>query len=343
MPNHPRIRNAALLTLLSASACTTYDPLYCGDSASCKDPARPFCDLTGEYPASEGIARTCIPSPFDAGDGETGDGGSGSATDGGPGADSGVPNDAAPPCRWAPLSRLANVNTSGEAEYPGSLDSEGNALLFTQAGTGPGDGFYVATRETGDKAFGQPTPIAELSGDGVFRADPEISSSGLEILYRLIDGSAIESATRSSPAGEFGAPEGTGLTGTSPALSADSLSIYFLDEGNVQRARRRAIGEPWATPATVLPATGSLYYSIDISTDERRLLLTSLEIEPFPIFVADRDSVDDDFGAPVPLNEEILFPGAGIYSVSKWGASERQMVVSLQSDDGVDMYYSVCE
>lgn len=327
--------------LLSPGACTTYDPLYCDDARGCKDPDRPFCDLAGEYPASDGVARTCIPSPFDAGGGETGDGGTGSAADGGP--DGGVPSDAATPCNWAPLSRLANVNTPDEAEYPGSLDSDGTVLLFSRSGTDPDDGFYFATRPAGSQAFGKPVFISELSNDGAFRADTEISSSGLEIFYRLVEGSVIETATRSSLAAEFGPPEETGLTGGSPVLSAAGLSLYFLKEGSVQRTRRRAIGEPWGTPATVLPATGSLYYSIDISTDERRLLLTSLEIEPFPIFVAARESVDDVFGAPVPLNEDLLFPGASIYSVSKWGASERQMVVGLQAEGGVDMYYSICE
>jgi hypothetical protein len=173
--------------------------------------------------------------------------------------------------------------------------------------------------------------------------DPEVSSSGLEIFYQLVSGSAIETATRSSPAGEFGKPRGTGLTGGSPLLSADARSLYFLEEGSVQRANRSAIGEPWGSPVTVLPSNGALYYSIDISTDELRLLLTSLEIDPFPILVAERRSVDDDFGAPLPLNDEILLPGASIYSVSKWDASERQMVVSLQAEGELDMYYSVCE
>lgn len=333
---------AALLTLLSLGACTTYDALYCDEDRSCKDPARPFCDLAGEYPASDGVARTCIPSPFDAGDGATADAGSGDA-DGGAGSDAGPPTDAAASCNWSSLSRLANINTPEEAEFVGSLDSNGSTLLFNQSGTGPGDGFYFATREAADQAFDEPTLVSELSGDGVFRADPEISSTGLEIFYRVVDGSAIETATRASAAGEFGTPSDIGVVGSSPALSADGRSLYFLQEGGVQRVVRRAVGEPWGNPRTVLPANGALYISIDISTDELRVLLTSIEIEPFPILVAGRNSVDDDFGEPLPLNEDLLLPGAAIYSASKWGASERQMVVSLQAEGELDMYYSICE
>jgi alpha-tubulin suppressor-like RCC1 family protein len=62
--------------------CKSYDPLFCDENNPCPDPDRPFCDLRGEYPASEGVAKTCIPEPPDlepdAGDGATGpDGGDG--------------------------------------------------------------------------------------------------------------------------------------------------------------------------------------------------------------------------------------------------------------------------
>jgi uncharacterized delta-60 repeat protein len=44
-------------------SCKVYDPLYCDVDRPCEDPERPFCDLNGEYPASEGIKKTCIPQP----------------------------------------------------------------------------------------------------------------------------------------------------------------------------------------------------------------------------------------------------------------------------------------
>jgi alpha-tubulin suppressor-like RCC1 family protein len=73
----------AVATSCSVFACKAYDPLYCDENKPCNDPARPFCDLNGDYPDSEGVARTCIPEPAmepDAGDGE-------GTADGAPAAD----------------------------------------------------------------------------------------------------------------------------------------------------------------------------------------------------------------------------------------------------------------
>lgn len=49
------------------TGCRTPTPGYCDENTPCTDPATPFCDLNGEYPASEGIGRTCIPYPVDGG------------------------------------------------------------------------------------------------------------------------------------------------------------------------------------------------------------------------------------------------------------------------------------
>jgi hypothetical protein len=70
---HPaRIMGSKLVAVFCGmwllGACAKKDPLYCDEETPCTDPALPFCDLTGEHPASEGIGRTCIPDPFpDAG------------------------------------------------------------------------------------------------------------------------------------------------------------------------------------------------------------------------------------------------------------------------------------
>jgi alpha-tubulin suppressor-like RCC1 family protein len=66
------------LALLACPACEVKDPLYCDSNTPCNDPERPFCDLNGEYPASEGIKHTCIADPFGDGTpdgGQPGDGG----------------------------------------------------------------------------------------------------------------------------------------------------------------------------------------------------------------------------------------------------------------------------
>ena len=66
----PPVLSKALLCAAVATttvSCKKYDPLYCDESTPCTDPGRPFCDLHGTYPASDGVGRTCIPDPSDAG------------------------------------------------------------------------------------------------------------------------------------------------------------------------------------------------------------------------------------------------------------------------------------
>jgi hypothetical protein len=58
------LRPCFLVVLVTLAACYRHDPLYCDDPIDCADVSgRPFCDIAGEYPASDGIARTCIPDP----------------------------------------------------------------------------------------------------------------------------------------------------------------------------------------------------------------------------------------------------------------------------------------
>ena len=66
------------MVVFVATACSTRpDPLFCDELTPCQDPARPFCDLTGSYPASDGVARTCIPDPDSLPDGGVGGDGGG--------------------------------------------------------------------------------------------------------------------------------------------------------------------------------------------------------------------------------------------------------------------------
>jgi hypothetical protein len=61
------LRFALLAFVLVSSACTKRDGLYCDDTTPCTDPARPFCDLNGSFPASDGVGRTCIADPNNPG------------------------------------------------------------------------------------------------------------------------------------------------------------------------------------------------------------------------------------------------------------------------------------
>ncbi|HKE20655.1 MAG TPA: hypothetical protein VKB80_37530 [Kofleriaceae bacterium] len=339
----PTIKLSALFLLLLASAtgCTKYDPLYCDESMSCTDPARPYCDLAGEYPASAGVARTCIPSPFDAGM----DGGGGSSADaGGRRDDARSPGDAAADCRWVALSKLAAVNSS-DFEYPGSLDKGGLRLLFQRSGNVGPTGYFLASRDDPGQAFGGVDRIDALS-DVDTPGLPEISSSGLEFFYANSDNSGIQSATRGSLAGSFGSPEPTGLVGGSPSLSGNGLAMYFVaNDLTVRRATRTAIGQPWGTPETVLPTTG--YLSVDVSADELGLLLVPnpLESPQDPILITTRSSVDESFGPLTPVNDELYVP-EGVHTFARWDGNQTQMVVGVDpvdSNTGTDLYYSTCQ
>lgn len=43
--------------------CKQDSALFCDETTPCDDPERAYCDLEGAFPASEGIGRTCIPTP----------------------------------------------------------------------------------------------------------------------------------------------------------------------------------------------------------------------------------------------------------------------------------------
>lgn len=58
---------------LVAVACTRPDSLYCDQTTPCTDPARPFCDVAGEFSASDGVGRTCIADPGQDGEPDAGD------------------------------------------------------------------------------------------------------------------------------------------------------------------------------------------------------------------------------------------------------------------------------
>jgi hypothetical protein len=63
----PVVLSIGVVLAGSVAGCTVKDPLYCDlPDHPCIDPTRPYCDESAAFPASEGIAKTCIPSPFDA-------------------------------------------------------------------------------------------------------------------------------------------------------------------------------------------------------------------------------------------------------------------------------------
>ncbi len=63
------LETAVAIGLLAlAGGCSHKVDGYCDDKTPCDDPARPFCDVNGQYEASGFIGNTCIADPFpDAG------------------------------------------------------------------------------------------------------------------------------------------------------------------------------------------------------------------------------------------------------------------------------------
>ena len=60
-----------LVTVFLLAGCTRSDSLYCDEDTPCPDGQ--YCDLSGAYPASNGVGKTCIADPNSPGDGD-GDG-----------------------------------------------------------------------------------------------------------------------------------------------------------------------------------------------------------------------------------------------------------------------------
>lgn len=207
------ILRLGLGTAIFLSGCKVHDDLYCDEGRECTDPTRPYCDLTGAYPASEGIGRTCIPSPFDAGNGVA-DAGTSDASK----PDGSAELDASIACTWGRFSRLANVNTR-DAESVGSLDAEGLTLYLARFDKNGNGGIFVATRSSAGEAFGVPAEVVELRDEDLLKYGPDISATNLEIFYATGLGlTPIMTASRKTPTSTFGTPVSLEIGGLHPSL-----------------------------------------------------------------------------------------------------------------------------
>ncbi len=308
--------------------CNVTDPLFCDEQHPCTNPGRPFCDMAGTYPASGGVGKTCIPDPS----GAEADAGEGDAAP--PGLDAAVAADAGP-CSWSRLAPLANVNRGNEDEFLGSIDPDGRTLYF-----GRSDEFFRAGRLEPDQPFGAPEP---LDFDATGFLNPEVSASGLELFYADINEGTIGRATRMTLDAGFRDRDDAHLQGISPSLSGDGLSLYHVSFDKVYRVTRPSIDSAWEERELVIDSE-TLFFDVDVSPDELRLLLVANPLAgPIePLFVAERSSVDVEFGQPVPVDPAILFPDRVFYTYASWSGDGRQMVVSVSRDD-TDLHYTVCE
>lgn len=147
---------AAVLALVLCAGCIVHDPLYCDENTPCTMIDRPFCDLEGIYPQSEGHGRTCIANPFDGGLPPMPDAGADGSVDGAvPMPDAGAicGNDALELGETCDGTALAghDCTTIGEGFIGGTLACEASCARFDTTGctapAGCGDGLATGMEE----------------------------------------------------------------------------------------------------------------------------------------------------------------------------------------------------
>jgi hypothetical protein len=254
-------------------------------------------------------------------------------------------------CVWGKPSPDPFAQVNGpDHEESATLSGDGLTVFFTRFPV-EGQDFttdvFDATREAVDKPFSAARPVTEVSKAKENEIELEISGDGQEIFF-VRSSDDILSASRPVPGAAFGEVTATGLFGFSPTVSGDRLALYFidLDFTRILRATRTAIGEPWNTPVDV-GGLGS-FDTIDVSADERRMLLSQpADGVSQTVAIATRETADDPFGAPVSAGDVFrVEDDVASYVHATWDASGRQIVVTVEladTDTGADLYLSTCQ
>ena len=280
------------------------------------------------------------------------DGGAGTEIDatvvgGDPDAAPGEPDASQPPvgCTWSTPTDADFVNLNGpDLEQSPSFTADGRTVFYTvmPADESVPPDVWDAVREVDGQPFTGARLVGEVSSD-VSESEVEIAPADDEILF-VRDGAVILTAARLER-GPFGKVEDTGLIGSSPTLSGDGLDIYFLDRsnGSILHASRPTRADGFGSVDVVGQAGPYLW--LDVSANELRMLLSGPEDPETPaIAVAERGSVDEDFGEPMPAGPVMGDGGFPIPREAKWDGSGTKLVVSARREDGnTDLFYSACE
>ncbi len=260
-----------------------------------------------------------------------------------------APADAGEPpvkgCTWSALTDADFVNLNGpDLEQSPSFTADGRTIFFTvmPADESVPPDVWDAVREEAGQPFGGARLVGEVSS-AASESEVEIAPADDEIVF-VRDGAAILTAARLAE-GPFGEVEDTGLVGSSPSLSGDGLDIYFLDRanGSILHASR-ASREDGFESVEVVGRAGP-YLWLDVSANELRMLLSGPADRETPaIAIAERSSVDEEFGEPIPAGPAAGEDGFPIPREAKWDASGTQLVVSAGRMDGnTDLFFSRCE
>lgn len=308
----------ALTASAGTAGCAVKDKLYCETDQDCADnPGRPYCDVAGAFPESEGIGKTCIASPFDAGlpaDAATADG----------------PVDAAP--TWSPFE-IVGVTVDGLAESPCTSD-DGLTLYFTSIRQGSAAiQIDRAVRGTTSEPFGSATL---LFADARY---PEISADGLELYFTRNSDGQLMVATRPSAATAFGTPTTVGIAGSFPSISGDKLALYFVAtltgvNGELRRVTRTAVGQPWSLSAAV-PLAGpiEIYSSIDVANDERAILRAPTVSGGGPVVIQRRPDTNSTFGEAEALPEGDVRDVA--FRTARWAQADTEVWIGETTSGGL--------
>jgi hypothetical protein len=259
------------------------------------------------------------------------------------------PDASVPPvqgCTWSVPTDADFVNVNGpDLEQSPSFTGDGRTIFFTvmPADESVPPDVWDAVREEAGQPFGAARLVGEVSS-AMGESEVEIAPADDEIVFVRDGGAGILTAARLEK-GPFGKVEDTGLVGSSPTLSGDGLDIYFLDRanGSILHASRPSREDGFDSVEAVGGA--GPYAWIDVSANELRMLLSGPEDAETPaIAIAERSSVDEDFGEPVPAGPSIGEGGFPIPREARWDGSGTQLVVSARRVDGnADLFFSRCE
>ncbi len=298
---------AVVVATIAGGACSVKDTLYCETDQDCADnPGRPYCDVAGVWPQSEGIGKTCIGSPFDAGI-----------------PDAGIDADDPDAMRTWSLFEVVGVNETGSIRTP-CPSNDGLTLYFT--GGEIASEIYVSSRASTSDEFSAATLLATKA------RFVEVSNDGLELYFTNSDTSMLMVATRATATGTFGLPIGLGVSGNFPSISGDKLALYFIAQttgpnGEFMRITRAAVGQPWSQPASVsLAGAVQLYASIEISDNELAILRAPLISSTSEnLLISRRASKSDAFDQTEVL--PAIDTTASWYTSARWRANETEIWV----------------
>ena len=221
------------------------------------------------------------------------------------------------------------LEVSSSVHFTPALSIDETELFFTNWGPNGNWDIYTASRDTIEDDWNAPNVLEAIDTDS--REDRvALSNDGRTMIYASQRGDGkggfdLWTSTRPDLDGDWEDPVNVGSINTSlnergPNLSQDGKTLFFAtSDPNVTNSsdlwfstRDEISSSNWSTPKP-LPNVNSNYSDADpsITPDGLELYFTSDRPRGFgdnDIYVATRNSVDDDFGAPLNLGPIINTP-----------------------------------